>query len=60
MPRKNKSHSERRRKTKQYRNKNIRLDSVPKPKKYESLDREYVDEIEEFGWEEYSDQSSRC
>ena len=53
MPRKNKPHSERRRKTKNYRNKNIRLEQEPKPKKYQSLDRDYDGEIED--WKEYSE-----
>jgi hypothetical protein len=52
VPRKNKSHSERRRKTKNYRNKTIRLDK-PKSPRYKSL-VDNVDEIEEFGLEEYS------
>jgi hypothetical protein len=53
MPRKNKPHSERRRKTKRYRNKTIRLEQEPKQSKYKS--RDFVDEVEDFGWEEYSE-----
>ena len=47
MPRKNKPHSERRRKTKRYRNKNTKFDQEPKLRKYEKED--------DFSWEEYSE-----
>ena len=55
MPRKNKPHSERRKKTKKFRSKVAQLEKSQKTSKYKSLDDNYSDEIEEFGWEEYSD-----
>ncbi len=51
MPRRNKPHSERRRKTKNYRNKNTKFEQEPKQKRYESLGNKYEDE----GWEEWND-----
>lgn len=54
MPRKNRPHSERRRKTKNYRNKHVKLEKDIKFNN-KSWEDKYVDEKEEFGWEEYAD-----